>query len=391
MTLLTAKDFNPPLYYYILHFWMKIFGSSEIALRSLSFVFYWATLYVVFLILQEVLKFNQRKSFAYLVLFAINPLLLYYGFEARMYTLLCFFATLSFYALYKKNSKLYLLAAILGLYTHYFMILVVIAQYFLKNFKQKTAFLAFAPWALFVIVEKGLSGGSFWIPAPSIFSAIDFVGNIFTGYENSFGFFDHYLIILSLFIWVMLIFAYKKYATAHKKEREIFKTFLVWGVIIPIVVVIISFIKPVFLPRYLIFSGVGLTFLIILAVEKMSKPLKIVSLLCIVSVLLVYQGMQVTFRLKSPIKNNLLEIKSLLKKDDVVYVTNDLDFFVAQYYIGEKNVYIYGNRLSAIPNYIGTVLINKNNIAASLPIYPKRAFIVTNDNGDYEVQSYSNR
>ncbi|PIW73452.1 hypothetical protein CO005_01355, partial [Candidatus Roizmanbacteria bacterium CG_4_8_14_3_um_filter_34_9] len=33
MLLLTAKDFNPPLYYFILHFWMNIFGSSEIALR----------------------------------------------------------------------------------------------------------------------------------------------------------------------------------------------------------------------------------------------------------------------------------------------------------------------------------------------------------------------
>jgi len=53
---LSAKDYNPPLYYILLHFWMKIFGSSEIALRSLSLVFYWATIYIIFLFLTKIFK-----------------------------------------------------------------------------------------------------------------------------------------------------------------------------------------------------------------------------------------------------------------------------------------------------------------------------------------------
>ena len=33
-----AGDIHPPLYYYVLHFWRGVFGSSEIALRGLSAV-----------------------------------------------------------------------------------------------------------------------------------------------------------------------------------------------------------------------------------------------------------------------------------------------------------------------------------------------------------------
>jgi uncharacterized membrane protein len=37
---LTAGDFSPPLYYIVLHYWMSIFGTSEVALRSLSTLFF---------------------------------------------------------------------------------------------------------------------------------------------------------------------------------------------------------------------------------------------------------------------------------------------------------------------------------------------------------------
>ncbi|MDO9028292.1 MAG: glycosyltransferase family 39 protein, partial [Candidatus Roizmanbacteria bacterium] len=125
--ILTAKDFNPPLYYLILHFWMKIFGGSEIALRSLSIIFFWATVYVAFLFLNDIFKIKLKKSFFYLIFFILNPLLLYFAFEARMYSMLAFFASLSYYAFYKKNYRLYLLSTIAGLFTHYFMIIVVLS------------------------------------------------------------------------------------------------------------------------------------------------------------------------------------------------------------------------------------------------------------------------
>ena len=158
----SAKDFSPPLYHLVLHFWINIFGRSEIAIRSLSIIFYWAAVYVGFLILSDILKMKLKKAFFYTFLIAINPLLLYYAFEARMYSMLAFFGSLSFYSLYKKNYKLYLVSSILGLYTHYFMIFVVVSQYFLfKSKKQIQALLAFLPWIVFVLVNRGLVIDSF--------------------------------------------------------------------------------------------------------------------------------------------------------------------------------------------------------------------------------------
>ena len=34
----SARDVHPPLYYLLLHFWMSLFGTSQLAVRSLSAV-----------------------------------------------------------------------------------------------------------------------------------------------------------------------------------------------------------------------------------------------------------------------------------------------------------------------------------------------------------------
>ena len=47
---IVAKDTSPPFYYLLLHTWMKIFGTSEVAIRSLSFIFFLGTVLTVFLI-----------------------------------------------------------------------------------------------------------------------------------------------------------------------------------------------------------------------------------------------------------------------------------------------------------------------------------------------------
>ena len=82
------SDTSPPLYYLLLNVWTRIFGVSDIALRSLSIVFSLACLPLVFGIGRAL--GGERAATIAAGLFAIAPLSLYYSAEGRMYSLLWF-------------------------------------------------------------------------------------------------------------------------------------------------------------------------------------------------------------------------------------------------------------------------------------------------------------
>lgn len=399
---LTAKDFNPPLYYFILHYWMKIFGSSEITLRSLSFIFFWANIYVVFLFLNDVFKIKQRKAFLYLILFISNPLLLYYAFEARMYSMFAFLATLSYYAFFKKNNRLYLLATIAGLFTHYFMFLVVFSQLFFliinkKNInfvKSKIVFislLVFSPWLIFFLSQNRFLN-SFWINKPHLKDGLVLLGIIYTGNEAAFYSsgsiqkIQDNVIYFSLVLLVIIITGIYLYAKKlFKKNQSYFQLLFIWGIGISLAVGLVSFIKPIYFPRYLIFTTVGLSLLIIFILEKLNIYLRAVLFAILIVLTFSYQKIQIEYRKKTDLRKALKEIQVLASKKDLIY-TDDLDFFTAKYYLKNNEVFIYGKSFKDIPTYNGKILISEENVAIGLPFYPQKAFIFKS-NGQYTIQA----
>lgn len=386
---LSLKDFTPPLYYFLLNIWIKIFGDSEIALRSLSLIFYWLTLYIVFLILNEIFKINTKKSFVYLLFFLINPLLIYYGSEARAYTMFSFFSIFSFYLLNKK-SKYYLLITILGLYSHYFMIFVVLSQYLIfKNKKILNSFLFFIPWIILVFINQGFNNQPFWINSFELSDIFKSLGYIFLGYEKEFNFFKNNFFFLNFVLWLMIILSFFK-TKNHFKNKKIFYYLLTTGIIIPIFIMIFSLlIKPIFLPRYLIFSNVSLLILLITIYHESKNLFKLLFTILIIILTIYsinYQSLQIKYRRKTDLRKTYKEIAKLLKKDDLVYLTSELDFFVAQYYINENQVFIYNKTYQEIPQYVGKILIPENKIIQTLPIYPKKAFII-DSSGKYYVSA----
>lgn len=89
-------DFHPPLYYLMLHFWIQVFGTSEVAIRMLSVLFGVATIWVVFLIGKILIEQINWKFPEVAALFlATSGLHIYYSQEARMYVPAVFFTTLS--------------------------------------------------------------------------------------------------------------------------------------------------------------------------------------------------------------------------------------------------------------------------------------------------------
>ena len=90
-------DGAPPLYYYLLHFWIALFGQSNDAVRSLSGIFAVLTLPVAWLCGK---RFGGRAvAWTTLALLASAPFAVYYGTEARMYALVILLTGLGFLAL----------------------------------------------------------------------------------------------------------------------------------------------------------------------------------------------------------------------------------------------------------------------------------------------------
>jgi hypothetical protein len=395
---LTAKDFNPPLYYLLLHFWMRVFGSSEIALRSLSLIFFWATVYIAFLFMTNIFKFSQKKAFFYLLFFLINPLLHYYAFEARMYSMFAFFAVLSFYALLTHQKKLYFWSTLLGLLTHYFMIGVFITQLLIYHVFKKSRiidqkvfnfkilispFILSLTWLLFVLILKKPTT-SFWIKPWALKNFLLIPASIFTGYEFDFTFFDKKIIYFSWLISIVIFLGIliKK----QKREKGLFYILLFWSLFIPILSAIISLFYPIFLPRYLIFAAVGLILLVIFIIDKLPLLIKFVAIALIFYLCFNYTHEQLHYRKKDDWRKIISEIKSLAKKDDVLYVADVLYYFPAVYYFDEKRVFIYQKNYDEIPDFVGKILIPKEKIINHLPTFPRKAFILISPT-DYQIQS----
>jgi mannosyltransferase len=129
---LTAADVQPPLYYLLLHRWIALAGDTEYALRFLSAAF--AILAVPLLWqLARHLRLHQQAASAAALLVAVSPLWLWYGREVRMYSLalaLLLSAGLPLLALFEFRSGITrrwqhaaAFAALMtaALYTHYYV------------------------------------------------------------------------------------------------------------------------------------------------------------------------------------------------------------------------------------------------------------------------------
>jgi 4-amino-4-deoxy-L-arabinose transferase-like glycosyltransferase len=119
-----AYDNGPPLYYIALHYWMRVFGESTAAIRSLSAVFGTATVAVV--VRWNAPWFSRRARLLAGLALAITPLAVHYSQETRMYAPLAFFVLVSMVFLERglrvggiRNWALYVVFTACSIYTSY--------------------------------------------------------------------------------------------------------------------------------------------------------------------------------------------------------------------------------------------------------------------------------
>ena len=120
------SESTPPLYYVLAWVWVRIFGSGEAGLRSLSALLGTAAIVVLALIARRLA--GNRAALAAAALAATNPLLIWYSQEARAYILLVTLCALSLWFLLREDWRGFALASALALASHYFAVFIVVPE-----------------------------------------------------------------------------------------------------------------------------------------------------------------------------------------------------------------------------------------------------------------------
>ncbi len=276
----TGQDVQVPLYPVILHFWLQIFGTDISVVRLLSVIFFILTLPVLYRLIRE--SSDEKVALLGVLLFSLSPFVLWYSFEARTYTLLTLAVTMShlfFLRMWRTNGRTgksgFLLAGLIGIFSHYFFFFLLLTQLifaaaiFLTNIKRGQKILdvsfhkfffsflglffllllLFLPWAAYVF-SLGLAANTQpLIPKPTSFNLLQVFINFIFGFQSPR--FQSLLISFWPLILIILFFVFMTRQMISLRDTRYFIT----ATFLPVIIVFaVSFIRPVFLSRYLILA-----------------------------------------------------------------------------------------------------------------------------------------
>lgn len=124
---------HPPLFHMLMHFWIYLFGTAEPTIRAYALVFGVAAIPVAYWAGTAV--YDRKVGVVAAGILAISPYHIWYSQEARMYTMVMFFALLSVgtFSLGLETKKrrywvAYAVFSAMGAFTQYLFLLLVIGQ-----------------------------------------------------------------------------------------------------------------------------------------------------------------------------------------------------------------------------------------------------------------------
>jgi len=254
-------DHHPPLYHILLQFWIRCFGKTEFAVRSLSVLAGIGSLFFLYKIGE--LLVNKKLGLISSLLLALSPLHIWYSQEARNYNLSVFLILVSAFVflLCLKKDKFFLWTIFiaitsLSIYTSYFAFFIIIAEgilFFIKEFRPIFKKWAASIFLVFIISLPLLSTTikqtlfikeSFWVYKPTIKSIIITLENFNIGYNGtSLMYILSWIFFLFFLIGVVHLFYYKR------NELFLLLSFLFTSIVISF---FISQFMPIYLDRQLI-------------------------------------------------------------------------------------------------------------------------------------------
>lgn len=357
-----AQDVHVPLYHLILHYWQVFFGNSVAVDRSLSLIFFLLTIPAAYMLGKA--AFGEKVGIFTASLVALSPFLNWYGSEIRMYSMLLFFCVLNQYFFVKIFSAKpehrrkggawagYFITGLLGIFVHYFFWLQILAQavfFFLNRaeFPKKslskfigiTVFyiLALSPWLYYVFKLGFAANTQPLLPRPT---SVDLF-NTFSQFV--YGFQDNAINTVFVSLWpIAVLFAFfslrRDRRTAERRKFPTYGGYFLLASFLPVILAfVVSFvIKPVYLPRYLIFAVPPLyVFVVWLLFSKYPRRLSIAIaslLVLIMSAGLVNQ----TVSAATPVKENYKQVSAYLDAhaapSDIIAVAAPFTIYPVEYY-----------------------------------------------------------
>jgi mannosyltransferase len=308
------REANMSLYYVLLRAWLH-FGQSAFWIRSLSIIISTATLPAIYWVAK--LLYDHRVGLIATALLAFNAYSVRYAQEARSYTLFVVLATLSSgfliswlrdaaedlrsrSATSKSDSSRrsrYVITSVLAVYAHFYALLLLtvhwIAVSWLTPHQEdkppsvrlrrpwKTIGVAVLP--LLIFVAKTGAGPIRWIQRPGIRDLSEFFEHLAGGSNAA-------LAVILGATCVAAVVRLGRSLWSRNQPWEVWRCqFLLLWLLFPIVLtVLLSFARPVFLPRYMIFCLPALLILAAAGLARLNRRLLVPALTVVL--LLALQG-----------------------------------------------------------------------------------------------------
>lgn len=361
-------DSSPPLYYLILHGWIKVFGEGEAVTRSLSLIFHLLTVMVVGLILKELTK-NKIVGFLGAIAVLLNPFLVGYAFEARPYALLVLCLALAVWLDLKKRSILTGIMLGLMVLTHNYG-LFFLASWGLYWFYRKKpikvlaiSLMAWLVWLPIFWMQFKRVVNETWIqPMGWLFLTVS-LQIFFLGYGQ--------IKILDLACQLAIILLVVALAGQLNKKTSLI--FWLWLGPMLMAALFSKLVTPIYNERYLI---AGIPMLIIWISEGLNQRKKLWAGLLVVAYLII-NGWGVWQLLnketKPRIREAVAQVMTKIKPGEVIIADSELNFLEVKYYSQKINKEIpvwvhYEKNKNELPYYLGSPFYKEVVFTKEIPV-----------------------
>lgn len=401
-------DVHPPLYYLAYYGWQQVFGNQVFDLRFFSLVLGILTLIAIWFLVRKTFEDKMLTFWAVLVS-AVNPFLILYSQEGRMYALGLLLVVLASYFLIKAVRRkeavdwfFFIVLASCATYVHYYLLFSVFAlllfiaykayqdkenrSYFIKSILVSVSFLIalYLPWLKHFFSQFNQVQDNYWIPEMVAGSVPNTLINLLTG--GVFGLGDSQWWLRVIIVGLILFIFIRGLIYLKEKSVEGMVLILINFLTPFVLAILVSFKQSVYLDRYFIF--IVPFYLIILVAGLYSfkpKSLRVAAILLFAGIMTfsyIQHWQQSEIEDKPGMRGASTYLNNSYQDNEKILVTSSFVYFTFKYHNQtEAKPMLYSP--GELSHFSGTALLDEDDIVKDFNkfVSPGDAVWVINTSG----------